>query len=265
MFKFIFKNWPIWLLLVPLVCLAIFSLALAQNSHNMLPLLAEATPHCETCFNYGPGGGIPPSGGSCANVGEKDPENPFNGWPVNFWPGDWNIVTAWYCDPQYFLDFHSSHWGIDLGRLDWSADPSHAIDGAAVLVTSDHAWVRQAVYCNPACWNFGMGNFVQIEALIPELQCNPNPRTGDEPLCDEVLVPSGWIATYMHLHDITVQKGDWSLQGGNTIGHVDNTGNSSGPHLHYQINDPDGHPVDPAPTMDSEYTNQLRNQWKGTR
>lgn len=261
--KFLFKNGPILLLLIPLLCLAIFALALIQNSNSMLPLLAEATPHCETCFNYGPGGGIPPGGGSCSNIGHYDQENPFSGWPVAFWPGNWNIVTAWYCDPQYFLDSHTNHWGIDLGRLDWSADPSHAIEGSAALVTTEHGIVRQAVYCNPACWNFGMGNFVQVEALKPEPQCIADPLT-HTPNCGVIWVPSGWIATYMHLHDIQVEKGD-AVSRNHILGHVDNTGNSTGPHLHYQINDPSNHPVDPAPTMDGEYTNELRTKWKGMR
>jgi murein DD-endopeptidase MepM/ murein hydrolase activator NlpD len=262
--KFAFKNWPILLLLIPLICLAILALALIQNSNNMLPLLAKATPHCETCINYGgPGNGIPPAGGSCGNVGRLDKDNPFRGWPLKFWPGNWNIVTAWYCDPQYFLDYHSNHWGIDLARLDWSADPSHSIEGAEVIVATELAIVRQVGYCNPACYNWGMGNFVQIEALVRQPECTYDPLSRTT-ICGFIWVPSGWIATYMHLHDVQVEV-DEHVSRNHTVGHVDNTGNSSGPHLHYQINDPSKHPVDPAPTMDGGYTDELRTQWKGTR
>lgn len=264
MLKFALKNWLILLVLIPLICLAIFSLALMENSNNMLPLLVKATPHCETCFNYGaPGSGNPPGGGSCDNVGHYYQDNLFTGWPVDFWPGNWNIVTAWYCDPQYFLDYHSHHWGIDLARLDWSADPSHSIEGAAVISTTEHAIVRQAVYCNPACWNWGMGNFVQLEALERQPECTIDPNT-HTPICGVIWVASGWKATYMHLHDLEVKVGD-AVSRGQVLGHVDNTGNSSGPHLHYQINDPAGRPIDPAPAMKSNYTDELRTQWKGTR
>jgi murein DD-endopeptidase MepM/ murein hydrolase activator NlpD len=36
---------------------------------------------------------------------------------------------------------------------------------------------------------------------------------------------------------------------GQALGKTDNTGNSTGPHLHYQINSPAAGAVDPAPTM----------------
>ena len=257
------KYWPALLLLIPLICLTIFAFALIENNRNLLPLLVNATPHCETCFNYGPGGGIPPAGGACSNVGVDYPDDPFSGWPVDFWPGDWNIVSAWYCDPEYYLDFHVNHWGIDLARLDWSKDPTHAIYLATPWITTERAIVRQAIYCDPACYNWGMGNFVQVEALKYEKQCEINPASHAQE-CYWAWVPSGWIATYMHLHDITVSKGQilkrWAV-----IGHVDSTGNSTGDHLHYQINDPSHHAVDPAPTMNSDYTNQLRKEWKGKR
>ena len=258
------KRWPIALVLVPLLCLAIFAITLMNNSKNILQIEAEPTPYPETGFGIGyyPGGWVPPSGGSCGNVGASYPDDLFSGWPVDFWPGNWNIVTTWYCDPNYFPGH--IHWGIDLARLDWSV--GHAIDGAAAWVTADHAIVRQAGYCPPEkpCWNFGMGNFVQVEALKPEEQCIPNPVRGEPDICKTILVPSGWKATYMHLHDITMSKDDM-LKRWDVIGHVDNTGNSTGPHLHYQINDPDGKTVDPAPTMDDSYTDGLRAKWKGTR
>jgi hypothetical protein len=59
---------------------------------------------------------------------------------------------------------------------------------------------------------------------------------------------SAWKATYMHLLDITVGVGQ-RVHAGDVIGHINNTGNSTGDHLHYQINGADG-AVDPAPTFD---------------
>ncbi len=257
------KRLPIALILVPLLCLAIFAITLMQNSKNILNIEAETTPFPETGFGMGyyPGGGVPPASGTCANVGQDNQDNLFRGWPVDFWPGNWNIVTTWYCDPNYFPG--QTHWGIDLARLDWSE--GHAIDGAAAWSTAEHAIVRQAVYCPPEkpCWNFGMGNFVQIEALKPEPQCEVDPLSHGQK-CGVIWVPSGWKATYMHLHDIQVKIGD-AIDRWHVIGHVDNSGNSTGPHLHYQINGPDGKTVDPAPAMNDSYTNELRKLWKGTR
>ena len=253
---------PIALVIIPLLCLTIFAITIMQNGQSLIHLAPAATPFPETGFTYQPGGAVPPAGGSCGNIGQDNPDNLFRGWPVDFWPGDWNIVTTWYCDPNYFPGH--IHWGIDLARLDWSA--GHAIDGAAAWVTSDFAVVRQAVFCpleNP-CWNFGMGNFVQIEALKPVEQCEPDPASRTDQICQTILVPSGWKATYMHLHDISVHAGD-QLKRWDVIGHVDNTGNSTGPHLHYQINGPDGRTIDPAPSMDDSYTDALRAKWKGTR
>jgi murein DD-endopeptidase MepM/ murein hydrolase activator NlpD len=59
---------------------------------------------------------------------------------------------------------------------------------------------------------------------------------------------SGWKATYMHLFDINVQYG-MLIERGAVIGWIDNTGNSTGPHLHYQINGPGVGAIDPAPAM----------------
>ena len=58
---------------------------------------------------------------------------------------------------------------------------------------------------------------------------------------------TGWKATYMHLLDITVQAGQ-IVHAGDVIGHINNSGNSTGDHLHYQINGPEG-AIDPAPTF----------------
>ena len=251
------------LVLLPLLCLTILAVSLMDNSKKALQLEGVATEYPESGFGMGyyPGGGQPPAGGTCDNVGQDYSDDLFRGWPVDFFPGNWNIVSTWYCDPHYFPGH--THWGIDLARLDW--DAGHAIDDAPVVTTTEHAVVRQAVWCPPEkpCWNFGMGNFVQIEALKPETQCLVDPQTR-ELKCKDIWIPSGWKATFMHLHDIAVHPGE-SLDKGQLLGHVDNSGNSTGPHLHYQINNPSGKPVDPAPTMTDDYTTLLRTKWKGTR
>jgi hypothetical protein len=41
-------------------------------------------------------GAQPPSGGTCANVGLDYPDNPFRGWPVARYVGDWRVISSWF-------------------------------------------------------------------------------------------------------------------------------------------------------------------------
>ena len=145
-------------------------------------------------------------GGSCGNVGQSFPDNPFIGWPIN--GANWANVTAFYCDPAYMINFGTIHWGIDLGYP----------FGTPVLATT---WsdVARAEYGHPL-----RGNNIKL--------CSGN----------------GWCATYMHLSSLNVFQGA-SVGAGQQIGLVGSTGNSTGNHLHYELHDPDGNPVDPAPTF----------------
>jgi murein DD-endopeptidase MepM/ murein hydrolase activator NlpD len=93
-----------------------------------------------------------------------------------------------------------------------------------------------------------MGRFVQVEAQVrvPNYdQCVAD--HGGDPQAPECWVSSGWKATYMHLQETRVRVGQIVFRG-QELGTTDNSGNSTGPHLHYQINSPSG-AVDPAPTM----------------
>ncbi len=229
-----------------------------------------------------PGGAHAPMGGICAGwIGKRVKGNPFHGWPVDFHKGDWNTISTWWCDPDYFPGY--THWGIDIARRDWD----ETIDGAPVLSTAAVARVKRIGYSNPPRWNSGMGNFVQIEAWgpVPEPGCalsDIDPREWTEEIIEDAAqkdwdsglftqcwVGSGWIATYMHLKDIAVEPGQVVFYG-DVLGHVDNTGNSTGPHLHYQINMPGadggrGPAIDPAPTMADTYEDTLRELRKGQR
>ncbi|MGB9589896.1 MAG: M23 family metallopeptidase, partial [Candidatus Hydrothermia bacterium] len=60
----------------------------------------------------------------------------------------------------------------------------------------------------------------------------------------EISHPSGFKTTYGHLSKILVKEGQ-SVYGGDIIGNVGETGNVTGPHLHYAITK-DGEPVDPT-------------------
>lgn len=148
----------------------------------------------------------PPQTGTCENVGVTYPDNPFSGWPVQG-GANWGLVTAYYCDPEYYQQFGVHHYGIDLGY------PT----GTPVLATA----VGEV---SDAGWHDQMGLYVRL--------CADN----------------NWCSTYMHLSSIAVTPGQ-GVSPGQVLGAVGSTGNSTGPHLHYQINDAAGESVDPAPTM----------------
>jgi len=190
-------------------------------------------------YGDGPGEGETPEIGDCANLGKVYTDNPYHGWPVEYEEGNWGTVTFWFCE---LYPNGSPHWGIDLGG---------SIEGKAIVSTAERAWVRQAIACPAAepCWNYGMGNFVQIEAQIriaDYQRCVT--ESGGNPDADACWQNTGWYATYMHLKDAEVEEGQ-IVRAGGLLGHVDNSGNSTGSHLHYQINSPSAGAVDPAPTM----------------
>jgi murein DD-endopeptidase MepM/ murein hydrolase activator NlpD len=64
----------------------------------------------------------------------------------------------------------------------------------------------------------------------------------------EVLHPDGTSSRYGHLSSISVKKGQ-QVGGGELLGAVGSTGLSTGPHLHFEIRDAKGNPVDPAPIL----------------
>lgn len=214
-------------------------------------------------------GASAPAGGTCDNVGVAYDDNPFSGWPTDFHPGNWNIISAWYCDPNYFPG--ATHWGIDLARLTWEI----GIDGEPALVTTEDAVVTASSGClgrdnkgaDVCPFNSGMGNYVSLQALACEMVCEDPLGTlapHKEPFiqCEEVCEKLNWHAYYFHLLDVTVETGQ-RVERGDVVGHIDNNGRSTGPHLHYQINGPNG-PVDPAPTM-ADYGKDLRGSFKGKR
>ena len=159
--------------------------------------------------------GEPPPSGECAcfdtppNCGVAYP-GPVMGWPV---PGTgWGNITAVYCDPEYLILLGNEHHGIDIS----------AVNGTPVVATVSGSVVR-AGYDSV----FGMGWNVKV-----------------------VSDDGGWTVYYFHLDDgsLLVSVGD-HITYGEHIADVDNTGASTGSHLHYEIHGPDGLPVDPAPTM----------------
>jgi cell wall-associated NlpC family hydrolase len=60
----------------------------------------------------------------------------------------------------------------------------------------------------------------------------------------------GYTTKYMHLSKIGVREGQ-TVQAGEEIGKVGNTGKSTGPHLHFQV-EKDGNAVDPLPFLNGK-------------
>ena len=59
---------------------------------------------------------------------------------------------------------------------------------------------------------------------------------------------NGWTTLYAHCDTLTVSEGA-SVKAGDQIATVGNTGVSTGPHLHLEVRDASGEPVDPEPYL----------------
>jgi hypothetical protein len=61
-----------------------------------------------------------------------------------------------------------------------------------------------------------------------------------------VRMPDGTRAIYGHMNEVKAHVGD-HLNAGDIVGLSGNTGNSTGPHLHFGLKDADGSVIDPTP------------------
>jgi murein DD-endopeptidase MepM/ murein hydrolase activator NlpD len=164
--------------------------------------------------------------------------------------------------------------------------------GSYVVATVQEGEYGVVYSANEGGYNFGMGSHVKIMALTCAETCgskppkselepgehvwelaenshhcevggNSTPQPGATPKppeyedlllwCEE----TGWVATYMHLEKVLVTV-EQLIERGDKLGTVDSTGNSTGHHLHYQINGPGAGAIDPAPSMCSDYNPELR-------
>jgi hypothetical protein len=64
-----------------------------------------------------------------------------------------------------------------------------------------------------------------------------------------VKFPDGTRAIYGHMNEVKAHVGD-HLSAGDIVGLSGNTGNSTGPHLHFSLKNPDGSAIDPTPIAD---------------
>ena len=91
--------------------------------------------------------------------------------------------------------YWGGHAGIDVGA--WTGAPVKAADGGYVALATGG-------------WNGGYGNHIIIDH------------------------GNGFVTLYAHLNSIFVKPGE-SVVAGQQIGSVGNTGNSTGPHLHFEL------------------------------
>lgn len=103
------------------------------------------------------------------------------------------------------LGINAPHEGVDI------ATP---VGSPLVLPAGSHATVQAAGWDS-----YGGGNFVKL------------------------LLDDGSQVLAFHLNDVKVKAGQ-DVSGGTLLGHTGNTGNSTGPHLHFQVNQ-GGKAVDP--------------------
>lgn len=61
---------------------------------------------------------------------------------------------------------------------------------------------------------------------------------------------NGWVTIYAHLKEVLVNMGDRVAEK-TIIGIGDNTGNSTGPHLHFELRNDRNHPMDPQPYLEA--------------
>ncbi len=117
------------------------------------------------------------------------------------WPADLDAeIIASY--PSY--SDGSAHWGVDIGLYD---DGTNVSEGTDILAARDGVVVTAY---NDGKWNTGFGNYCVIDH-------------GD-----------GVQTLYAHSKNIIVNEGDTVVQG-QIIGIVGDTGNTTAPHLHFEV------------------------------
>lgn len=117
------------------------------------------------------------------------------------WPADINAeIIAGY--PSYSNG--SAHWGVDIGLYD---DGTNVSRGTPILAACDGVVVTAY---NDGNWNTGFGNYCIIDH------------------------GNGVQTLYAHSSDIQVSEGD-AVKQGQVIGIVGDTGNTTAPHLHFEV------------------------------
>lgn len=118
------------------------------------------------------------------------------------WPADSDaIVTAGY--PYYSSG--ASHGGVDIALYDENG--CNVTEDTYILAAQDGVVVTAY---NDGCWNKGFGNYCIIDH------------------------GNGVQTLYAHSNEIRVSEGD-TVKQGQIIGLVGDTGNTTAPHLHFEV------------------------------
>jgi murein DD-endopeptidase MepM/ murein hydrolase activator NlpD len=102
---------------------------------------------------------------------------------------------VWPASGSITQRFWNGHRAIDVGS--WNGSPVKAADSGYVAIAGGG-------------WNGGYGNYVVVDH------------------------GNGYISLYAHLNSVFVRPGE-NVVRGQQLGTVGNTGNSTGPHLHFEI------------------------------
>ncbi|MFK7805786.1 MAG: M23 family metallopeptidase [Anaerolineae bacterium] len=90
----------------------------------------------------------------------------------------------------------------------------------------------------------GHGALASADGTITRAEMGHALRGNNIELCHA----NGYCAIYMHLITLDVGVGD-VVSAGQQIGTVGSTGNSTGPHLHFEVHNPAKKAIDPAPSL----------------
>lgn len=121
-------------------------------------------------------------------------------WPT---PGFYYLTSEWNEDRGSY-----NHGAIDIAGGGIWGTPVIAAQSGTVTFVSDYCTHDYGKYWSCGCGG-GYGNYVMIDH------------------------GNGYSTLYGHLSDVTVWQGQHVSQG-ETIGHVGSTGESTGPHLHFE-------------------------------
>ncbi len=127
--------------------------------------------------------------------------------PAGFiWPSYTKQINSYFGNRKHPISgIWTGHKGVDINANYGSAVWS-AASGTVIMASTG--------------WNGGFGNVVMV------------------------MHPSGYTTIYAHLSSIAVVSGQ-SVAQGQVVGYVGSTGNSTGSHLHFEVHDFYGTPVDP--------------------
>lgn len=138
--------------------------------------------------------------------------NPFGGFGMSY-----TTVTAYFMDPNYYLQFGKNHLGIDLIPSDsylqnsTSYQQTHQVAAFSIIDGTVNHYIDQ----------YG-GETVEVTNSDSSLK-----------------------VIYIHFSSVLVSTGD-IIKAGTPVGIMGASGEATGPHVHYQIDTKDGNNWDPV-------------------